>query len=67
MWVVRQADDPFVCFGAKPSKGLSSRSLTRLEVGRKDQLAKEPRECELAKRDAERQTRTGQKGPVKMS
>ena len=22
MWVVRQADDPFVCFGAKPKKGL---------------------------------------------
>ena len=22
MWVVRQADDPFVCFGAKPNKGL---------------------------------------------
>ena len=34
MWVVRQADDPFVCFGAKPNKGLSSTSLTRLEVGK---------------------------------
>ena len=22
MWVVRQADDPFVCFGAKPNKKL---------------------------------------------
>ena len=22
MWVVRQADDLFVCFGAKPNKGL---------------------------------------------
>ena len=22
MWVVRQADNPFVCFGAKPNKGL---------------------------------------------
>ena len=22
MWVVRQADDPFVCFGAKPNKVL---------------------------------------------
>ncbi len=22
MWVVCQADDPFVCFGAKPNKGL---------------------------------------------
>ena len=31
-WVVRQADDPFVCFGAKPNKGLSSRSSTRPEV-----------------------------------
>ena len=35
MWVERQADDFFVCFGAKPNKGLSSRSLTRPEVGRK--------------------------------
>ena len=26
MSVVRQADDPFVCFGAKPNKGLSPRS-----------------------------------------
>ena len=26
MWVVCQADDPFVCFGAKPNKGL------RLEI-----------------------------------
>ena len=22
MWVVRQADDSFVCFGAKPNKGI---------------------------------------------
>ena len=67
MWVVRQADDPFVCFGAKPNKGLSSRSLTRPEVGEKRQLPKEPRECllakepwegQLAKRDAEKQSRT---------
>ena len=35
MWVVRQADDFFVCFGAKPNKGLSSRSPTRPEVGEK--------------------------------
>ena len=26
MLVARQADDPFVCFGAKPNKGLSPRS-----------------------------------------
>ena len=56
MWVVRQADDPFFCLGAKPNKGLSSRSLTRPEVGEKRQvgkgsqrgrLAKEPREGQL--------------------
>ena len=34
MWVVHQADDPFVCFGVKPNKGLSLRSSTRLKVGR---------------------------------
>ena len=32
MWVVSQADDPFVSFGGKPNKGLSSRSLTSPEV-----------------------------------
>ena len=26
MQVIRQGDDPFVCFGAKPNKGLSPRS-----------------------------------------
>ena len=40
MWVVHQADDPFVCFGAKPNKGLSSRSLTRPEVGEKRPVGK---------------------------
>ena len=35
MWVVRQADDPFVCFGAKQNKGLSSRSSTRPKVGKR--------------------------------
>ena len=56
MWVVRQADNLFVCFGAKPNKGLSSRSPTRQEVGEErqaqekpeGQLAKEPREGQLA-------------------
>ena len=84
MWVVRQADDPFVCFGTKPNKGLSSRSLIRPEVGEEKQvrekpearLENEPEEGQLAreasgavvkgtqrgsvaKRDAERQSRTG--------
>ena len=40
MWVVRQADDPCVCFGAKPNKGLSSRSLTRPKVGEKKPVGK---------------------------
>ena len=30
---VSQEDDLFVCFGAKPNKGLDSRSRTRPEVG----------------------------------
>ena len=66
MWVVRQADYFFVCFDAKPNKGLSSRSPTRPEVGEErqvrkkpeGQLAKEPEEGQLAKRDVERQSRT---------
>ena len=66
MWVVGQADDFFVYFGATPNKGLNSRSPTRPEVGGErqvrekpeGQLAKEPGEGQLAKRDAERQSRT---------
>ena len=38
MWVVHQVDDPFVCFGAKPNKGLSSRSSIRPEVGKETPL-----------------------------
>ena len=34
MWVVRQADDSFVCFGAKPEKGFGLEISTRPEVGR---------------------------------
>ena len=48
MWVDCQADDPFVCFGAKPNKGLSSRSSTRLEVG------KETPEKRVGKRNPEK-------------
>ena len=72
MWVVRQADVFFVCFGTKPNKGLSSRSPTSTEVGEgrqvrekllakepsEGQLAKEPREGQLVKRDAEKQSTT---------
>ena len=65
MWVVRQANDSFDCFGTKP-KGLDSRSPTWPEMGGGTevwekpggQLAKEPREGELAKGDAERQSTT---------
>ena len=32
---VCQADNLFVCFGMKPNKGLSSRSSTRPEVGKR--------------------------------
>ena len=41
--MVRQADDFFVCFGAKPNKGLSLRSPTRLEAGEERQVQKKPR------------------------
>ena len=34
MLVVRQADDSFVCFGAKPDKGFGLEISTRPEVGR---------------------------------
>ena len=34
MWAVHKTDDPFVCFDAKPNKGLSSRFSTRPEVGK---------------------------------
>ena len=46
MWVVRQADAPFVCFGDKPNKGLSSRTSTRPGVGKgtQEQLGKGIRE-----------------------
>ena len=35
--MVRQADDPFVCFGAKPDKGFGLEISTRPEVGREHQ------------------------------
>ena len=37
MLVVRQADDPFVFFGAKPDKGSGHEISTRPEVGRERQ------------------------------
>ena len=66
MWVVRQADEFFACFGAKPNKGLSSRSPTRPKVREErqvrekpgGQLAKETREGPLVKGDAEGQSTT---------
>ena len=38
MSVVRQADDSFVCFGAKPDKGFGLEISTRPEVGREREL-----------------------------
>ena len=32
--MVRQADDPFVCFGAKPDKGFGLEISTQPEVGK---------------------------------
>ena len=46
MEVVRQADDPFVCFGAKPDKGFGLEISTRPEVGRE-------RESGLGQRNSE--------------
>ena len=63
MWVVGQADDFFVCFGAKPNKGMSPRSPTRPEVREERQVREKPggagkgnqRERELAKEPREGQ------------
>ena len=70
MWVVRQTDDFFVCFGVKPNKGLRSRSPTRPVVGEErqvrekpeGQLAKELREGQSAKGDAEKQSTSEGRG-----
>ena len=62
MRVVRQADDPFKCFGTKPNKGLGSRSSTRPEVGKgtpeSGELEKGTQRRQLAKGDAEGQSTT---------
>ena len=61
MSVVRRTDDPFVCFGAKPNKGLSSRSSTRPGVGKgtlEKKLEKGTQRRQLAKGDAEGQSTT---------
>ena len=58
---MRQADDLLVCFGAKPDKGLSSRSSTRLEVGKGTpvrELKKGTQRKQLVKGDAEGQSTT---------
>ena len=55
MWVVRQADEPFVCFGAKPTKGLGLEISDETGSGGGKELAKEPREGQLAKEPRERQ------------
>ena len=59
MWVVRQADDFFVYFGAtRPEEG-EERQVREKPEG---QLAKEPREGQSAKGDAERQSTTEGRG-----
>ena len=42
MWVVREADDFFVCFGANPNRALSSRSPMRPEMGEERQVRDKP-------------------------
>ena len=44
--MVRQADDPFVCFGAKPDKGFWTRDLGWPEVGRERRSESETKELE---------------------
>ena len=58
---MRQADDLFVCFGAKQNKGLSSRSSTRPEGGKGTpvrELEKGTQRRQLAKGDSEGQSTT---------
>ena len=58
MRVVRQADDPFVCFGAKPNKGLGLEiSEGDRKWGRKG-VGKGTQRGQLAKRDRKRQSTT---------
>ena len=61
MWMVHQADDPFVCFDAKPKKGLGLEISDETGSGGgkadpgevREELAKEPREGQLAKEPRE--------------
>ena len=56
MLVVRQADDPFVCFGAKPDKGFGLEISTRPEVGKGTRVriwTKELREVSWRRRVAD--------------
>ena len=70
--MVRQADDPFVCFSAKSNKGLRIEKSPKPEVGegtRVEELEEGTQRKELAKGDAEGQlvVDTGQqKRPVGM-
>ena len=57
MLVVRQADDPFVCFGAKPDKGFWLEISDETESGVGKAGPREDRE-KLAKGDAEGQSTT---------
>ena len=53
--MVRQADDSFVCFGAKPDKGFWTRDLGWQEVGRErrsERFGKRSSRKQLAKGDA---------------
>ena len=53
MWVVRQADYPFLCFGAKPNKGLSLEIANETGIGGGKAGAREAREA-VGKRTPER-------------
>ena len=57
MWIVRQADDLFVCFGAE-LKGLELKISDETGSGRGKEGLREARGTELANGDAERQSTT---------
>ena len=56
---VRQADDPFVCFGVKPDKGFGLEISTRPEVGKETPVGVEQRNPEEAVGDGRRREAVG--------
>ena len=61
VWVVRQADGFFVCFGAKPKQRVWTRDLERDRKWRRKGRSKR-RQGQLTKKDGERQSTTKGRG-----